>query len=43
MSVLQTGRHDSRQINVPRMNVGRGSSSFFSLYQQMVNQNGILG
>ena len=43
MSVLRTGLHDSRPINIPRMNVGRASSSFFSLYQQMVNQNGILG
>jgi len=43
MSVLQTGWHDSRQKNVPRMNVGRASSSFFSLYQQMFNRNGILG
>jgi len=32
MSVLQTGWLDSRLINVSRMNVGRASSSFFSLY-----------
>jgi len=41
--VLQTGWHYSRLINDPRMNVGRASSSFFSLYEQMVNQNGFLG
>jgi len=43
MSVLQTWWLDGRLINVWRMNVGRASSSFFSLYQQMVNQNGFLG
>jgi len=43
MSVLQTGWHVSRLINVPRMNAGRASSSLFSLYQQKVNQNGFLG
>jgi len=43
MSDLHTGWHDSRLTHVPRMNVERASTSFFSLYQQMVNRNGILG